>query len=179
MSKQRYILALDQGTTSSRALVLNRAGETVASAQQEFQQIYPKPGWVEHDSIEIWSTQNGTAVEAISRANLSSDSIAAVGLTNQRERGAFGARVGREKLLVACDLHVQRVEMRARLVRLADERLDLRALLRDLLLDARDLRALGVDARCVRRRREEATRDECEKCDGRTHDRSAARRGQS
>ncbi len=85
MSKPRYILALDQGTTSSRALVLNRAGETVASAQQEFKQIYPKPGWVEHDPFEIWSTQSGTAVEAISRANLSSDAIAAVGLTNQRE----------------------------------------------------------------------------------------------
>ena len=85
MSKQRYILALDQGTTSSRALVLNRAGETVASAQQEFKQIYPKPGWVEHDPIEIWSTQSGTAVEAMARANLSGDAIAAVGLTNQRE----------------------------------------------------------------------------------------------
>lgn len=85
MSKQRYILALDQGTTSSRAIVLNRAGETIASAQAEFKQIYPKPGWVEHDPLEIWSSQNATAIEAISRANLSSDAIAAVGLTNQRE----------------------------------------------------------------------------------------------
>ncbi len=85
MSKQQYILALDQGTTSSRAIVLNRAGETIASAQAEFKQIYPKPGWVEHDPLEIWSSQNATAIEAISRANLTSDAIAAVGLTNQRE----------------------------------------------------------------------------------------------
>jgi glycerol kinase len=85
MSKPRYILALDQGTTSSRALVLNRAGETVASAQQEFKQIYPKPGWVEHDPLAIWSSQNATAIEAITKANLTSDAIAAVGLTNQRE----------------------------------------------------------------------------------------------
>ncbi|MEO6005201.1 MAG: glycerol kinase GlpK [Opitutus sp.] len=85
MSKARFILALDQGTTSSRALVINRAGETVASAQAEFKQIYPKPGWVEHNPLEIWSSQNATAIEAISRANLSADDIAAVGLTNQRE----------------------------------------------------------------------------------------------
>ncbi|HVT73641.1 MAG TPA: glycerol kinase GlpK [Lacunisphaera sp.] len=85
MSQPRYILALDQGTTSSRALVLNRAGETVASAQAEFPQIYPKPGWVEHDPLAIWSSQNATAIEAITKANLSSDAIAAVGLTNQRE----------------------------------------------------------------------------------------------
>jgi glycerol kinase len=85
MSKPRFILALDQGTTSSRALVLNRAGETVASAQAEFKQIYPKPGWVEHDPLAIWSSQNATAIEAITKANLSSDAIAAVGLTNQRE----------------------------------------------------------------------------------------------
>ncbi|HVZ65654.1 MAG TPA: glycerol kinase GlpK [Lacunisphaera sp.] len=85
MSQPRYILALDQGTTSSRALVLNRAGETVASAQAEFPQIYPKPGWVEHDPLAIWSSQNATAIEAITKANLSSEAIAAVGLTNQRE----------------------------------------------------------------------------------------------
>ncbi|HTL67362.1 MAG TPA: glycerol kinase GlpK [Lacunisphaera sp.] len=85
MSQPRYILALDQGTTSSRALVLDRAGETVSSAQAEFPQIYPKPGWVEHDPLEIWASQNATAIEAITKANLSSDAIAAVGLTNQRE----------------------------------------------------------------------------------------------
>jgi glycerol kinase len=85
MSTSRYILALDQGTTSSRAIVFDRAGAIVAVAQKEFQQIYPKPGWVEHDPMEIWSSQSSTAAEAISRANLSSDSIDAVGVTNQRE----------------------------------------------------------------------------------------------
>lgn len=85
MSRARYILALDQGTTSSRALVLNQAGETIASAQAEFPQHYPQPGWVEHDPMEIWSSQNAMALEAISRANLASTDIAAVGLTNQRE----------------------------------------------------------------------------------------------
>jgi glycerol kinase len=85
MSTPRYILALDQGTTSSRAIVFDRAGTAVASAQKEFPQYYPKPGWVEHDPLEIWSSQNSTAAEAIARANLSTDDIAAVGITNQRE----------------------------------------------------------------------------------------------
>jgi len=58
MSKEKYILAFDQGTTSSRAVVINHGGEIVASAQKEFQQIYPKPGWVEHDPMEIWSTKS-------------------------------------------------------------------------------------------------------------------------
>jgi glycerol kinase len=85
MSQHRYVLALDQGTTSSRAIVFDRSGDAVSVAQQEFQQIYPKPGWVEHDPFAIWSSQNATAIEAISKANLSSDAIAAVGVTNQRE----------------------------------------------------------------------------------------------
>jgi glycerol kinase len=85
MSQPRYILALDQGTTSSRAIVLNREGAVISAAQAEFPQIYPKPGWVEHDPMAIWSSQNATAIEAISKANLSSEAIAAVGLTNQRE----------------------------------------------------------------------------------------------
>lgn len=85
MSQPRHVLALDQGTTSSRALVFDHAGRVVASAQREFPQIYPRPGWVEHDPMEIWSSQNATAAEAMSRANLSGDDIAAVGVTNQRE----------------------------------------------------------------------------------------------
>ena len=85
MSKPRYILALDQGTTSSRSIVFGRAGEIIATAQQEFPQIYPQPGWVEHDPLAIWSSQNATAIEALSKANLSTDAIAAVGVTNQRE----------------------------------------------------------------------------------------------
>jgi glycerol kinase len=85
MSKPRYVLALDQGTTSSRAIVFGRAGEIIATAQKEFPQIYPQPGWVEHDPFAIWSSQNATAAEALSKANLGKGDIAAVGVTNQRE----------------------------------------------------------------------------------------------
>lgn len=81
----KYILALDQGTTSSRAIVFNQAGEIISSAQKEFTQIFPQPGWVEHDPMEIWSTQLGVAVEAISKAGLIPSDIAAIGITNQRE----------------------------------------------------------------------------------------------
>lgn len=80
-----YILALDQGTTSSRAIVYNRKGVAVSTAQSEFTQIYPKPGWVEHDPEEIWSTQAGVLVEATARAGIRSSDIAAIGITNQRE----------------------------------------------------------------------------------------------
>ena len=85
MSSPRHILALDQGTTSSRAIVFDRAGAIVAVAQKEFPPYYPQPGRVEHDPMEIWSSQSSTAAEAIARANLSSGDIAAVGITNQRE----------------------------------------------------------------------------------------------
>jgi glycerol kinase len=82
---KEFILALDQGTTSSRAIVFDRNGLPVASAQKEFTQIYPKPGWVEHDPEEIWSTQAGVALEAITKAGLESVNIASIGITNQRE----------------------------------------------------------------------------------------------
>jgi glycerol kinase len=82
---KEFILALDQGTTSSRAIVFDHNGLPVASAQKEFTQFYPKPGWVEHDPDEIWSTQSGVANEAIERAGLESHNIAAIGITNQRE----------------------------------------------------------------------------------------------
>ncbi len=85
MLTPKYILALDQGTTSSRSVVIDHAGKIVSVAQKEFQQNYPKPGWVEHDPMEIWSSQSATANEALSRANLTTDQIAAVGVTNQRE----------------------------------------------------------------------------------------------
>ncbi|GGP23850.1 glycerol kinase GlpK [Silvimonas iriomotensis] len=81
----RYILALDQGTTSSRAIVFDRAGNIVSLAQKEFRQIYPQPGWVEHDPREIWGTQAGVATEAVASAGLSGKDIAAIGITNQRE----------------------------------------------------------------------------------------------
>jgi glycerol kinase len=85
LKKTQYILALDQGTTSSRAIVFDREGHSVAVAQKEFAQIYPKPGWVEHDPVEIWASQSAMAAEALARAKLSGDAVAAVGVTNQRE----------------------------------------------------------------------------------------------
>src|SRR5437016_7253905 len=81
----KYILALDQGTTSSRAIVFGHDGRPVASAQQEFEQIYPQPGHVEHDPEAIWTSQWNSARQAIGDAGLSADQIAAIGLTNQRE----------------------------------------------------------------------------------------------
>jgi glycerol kinase len=80
-----YILALDQGTTSSRAIVFNRDGRIVSAAQEEFPQIYPQPGWVEHDPEDIWRTQLETAKEALARAGGKPESLAAIGITNQRE----------------------------------------------------------------------------------------------
>src|SRR5664279_1020946 len=82
---KEFILAFDQGTTSSRAIVFNRDGIAEASSQKEFTQFYPKPGWVEHDPEEIWSTQAGVALEAITMAGLESKNIVAIGITNQRE----------------------------------------------------------------------------------------------
>ena len=82
---QQYILALDQGTTSSRAIVFNKKGVIVSLAQKEFTQIFPQGGWVEHDANEIWSTQFGVAAEAITKAGLTVENIAAIGITNQRE----------------------------------------------------------------------------------------------
>ena len=81
----KYILALDQGTTSSRAMVFDHSGSVVALAQKEFRQIFPKPGWVEHDATEIWATQLHTATEALGKAGLTATDIAAIGITNQRE----------------------------------------------------------------------------------------------
>lgn len=83
--KKEYILALDQGTTSSRAILFNHKGEIVTVAQKEFTQIYPKSGWVEHDPQEIWSTQFAVMAEAMAKEQLKVDAIKAIGITNQRE----------------------------------------------------------------------------------------------
>ena len=80
-----YVLALDQGTTSSRALVFDRRGRVVATAQQEFPQHYPRPGWVEHDPRDLWETTRRVALAAVAEANLDRMQLAAIGLTNQRE----------------------------------------------------------------------------------------------
>ena len=85
IDKKGYILALDQGTTSSRAIIFNHAGEIVSSSQKDFTQYYPEPGWVEHDPIEIWETQLRVAQEAIENAKIKPEEIVSVGITNQRE----------------------------------------------------------------------------------------------
>jgi glycerol kinase len=80
-----YILALDQGTTSSRAILFDRDGAIKGIAQREFRQMFPQPGWVEHDPLEIWTSQAGVAVEALAGAGVRARDIAAIGITNQRE----------------------------------------------------------------------------------------------
>jgi glycerol kinase len=80
-----YILALDQGTTSSRAILFDHAGQIVNLAQKEFRQYYPQPGWVEHDAEEIWSSQYGVLAEVLAKKNIGTKDIAAIGITNQRE----------------------------------------------------------------------------------------------
>jgi glycerol kinase len=80
-----YVLALDQGTSSSRSIVFDDQGQVVAMAQREFRQIYPQPGWVEHDPAELWSTQLATAREVLAQAGLSARDLRAIGITNQRE----------------------------------------------------------------------------------------------
>ena len=81
----QHLLALDQGTSSSRSIVFDVQGRIVAMAQREFRQIYPQPGWVEHDPKEIWATQLATAQEALAKANLKASDSASIGITNQRE----------------------------------------------------------------------------------------------
>ena len=82
---KKYIMAFDQGTTSSRAIIFDKSGNIVGKAQKEFKQIYPKAGYVEHDPIEIWATQSGVAREALEMGGIRGDEIAAIGITNQRE----------------------------------------------------------------------------------------------
>jgi glycerol kinase len=85
MALQKFILALDQGTTSSRAIIFDHSGAIISIAQKEFTQFFPRPGWVEHDPFEIWSSQIAVATEAILKAQLTPKDIAAIGITNQRE----------------------------------------------------------------------------------------------
>lgn len=82
---KKYILSFDQGTTSSRAILFDKAGAIIATAQQEFTQIFPKSGWVEHDAMEIWGTQSGVARQVLEETGTRPDEVAAIGITNQRE----------------------------------------------------------------------------------------------
>ena len=89
---KKYILSLDQGTTSSRAIVFDHGGNICAVAQKEFKQIFPKPGWVEHDPMEIWASQGSVAKEALLKLSLKAEDIAAIGITNQRETTVVWSR---------------------------------------------------------------------------------------
>ena len=82
---EKYMMALDQGTTSSRCILFNKAGEIISVAQQEFKQIYPQPGWVEHDPLEIWASQMSVAIAAMGKAGVIASQIQGIGITNQRE----------------------------------------------------------------------------------------------
>ncbi len=89
---ESYILALDQGTTSSRAIIFDKTGRAVSTSQKPFAQSYPKPGWVEHDPLEIWSTQIGAARDAMAAARISPSQVAGIGIANQRETAVFWDR---------------------------------------------------------------------------------------
>jgi len=82
---KKYVMALDQGTTSSRCIIFDKSGKIMSMAAKEFTQIYPKPGWVEHDPMEIWSTQVSVATEAMAKSGIEAGEIASIGITNQRE----------------------------------------------------------------------------------------------
>jgi glycerol kinase len=98
MASKRFILAFDQGTTSSRAMIIDSAGTVSSIAQRSFKQIFPQPGWVEHDPIDIWSSQIGTATEALASAGISPTEIAAIGITNQRETAIVWDRATSEPI---------------------------------------------------------------------------------
>ena len=85
MSEQKYVMAIDQGTTSTRAIIFDHSGEIVSIGQQEFTQIFPNPGWVEHNPIEIWDSVRAVVAEALQKAEINRHQLAAVGITNQRE----------------------------------------------------------------------------------------------
>ena len=85
VSMQKYIMALDQGTTSSRCILFDKKGNICSMAQKEFTQIYPQPGWVEHNPMEIWSSQLSVTMEAMGKIGAHYSDIAAIGITNQRE----------------------------------------------------------------------------------------------
>ena len=81
---KQYVMALDQGTTSSRCILFDHEGSICSVAQREFEQIFPKPGWVEHNPMDIWSSQISVAAEAMSKLGISAENIASIGITNQR-----------------------------------------------------------------------------------------------
>ena len=113
----KAIMALDQGTTSSRTIILDQRGEILATAQQEFTQHFPQPGWVEHDLEEIWHTQLGTARVAMAQAGLSAADIHAIGITNQRETTALWERKSGKPVAPAIVWQCRRTAERCRQIR--------------------------------------------------------------
>ena len=110
MNRPRFLLALDQGTSSSRAIVFDTRGRIVSMAQREIRQIFPQPGWVEHDPRELWASQLGTAREALNKAGIGGAEIAAIGITNQRETTLLWDRASGEPLCNAIVWQDRRTE---------------------------------------------------------------------
>ncbi len=110
MNRPRYLLALDQGTSSSRSIVFDTQGQVVALAQRELRQIFPRPGWVEHDPLEIWAGQLATAQEALGKAHIGAADVAAIGITNQRETTLLWKRSTGEPLCNAIVWQDRRTE---------------------------------------------------------------------
>lgn len=110
MNHPPFLLALDQGTSSSRSIVFDARGQIVAKAQREFRQIYPQPGWVEHDPQEIWSSQLATAQEVLAQAGIGAADLAALGITNQRETTLVWNRTSGEPLYNAIVWQDRRAE---------------------------------------------------------------------
>ena len=110
MNRPRFLLALDQGTSSSRSIVFDAHGQIVAMAQREFRQIFPQPGWVEHDPREIWSSQLATAQEALAKAGIRATEVAGIGITNQRETTIVWNRATGEPLCNAIVWQDRRTE---------------------------------------------------------------------
>ena len=98
MNPKKFILSIDQGTTSSRAIVFDHSGNMAGVAQKEFTQIFPKPGWVEHDPLEIWSSQLQVIHDALQDAGIEASEVAAIGITNQRETAVVWDRQTGEPL---------------------------------------------------------------------------------
>lgn len=100
--RNKYVLAIDQGTTSSRAILFNHQGTIITLAQKPFQQYFPKPGWVEHDPNEIWYTQSSVIKEAMAKADVTDSHIACIGIANQRETnlgpGDWLSRIQRDRM---------------------------------------------------------------------------------
>ena len=110
MTNRSYLLALDQGTSSSRSIVFDAQGRITAMAQREFRQIYPQPGWVEHDPKELWASQLATAKEALAKAGVKANEIASIGITNQRETTVVWNRVTGEPIYNAIVWQDRRAE---------------------------------------------------------------------